>query len=64
MARALPEVEWITVKEMQIMLSLGRSKAYEVLAQEEEIETVKLGRTIRVHKASLLRWVRKQRYLG
>lgn len=56
--------EWITVKEMQRMFSLGRSKAYEILAQEDEIETIQLGRALRINKASLERWVRNQRYLG
>jgi excisionase family DNA binding protein len=44
------------------MLSLGRSKVYEILAQEEEIETVQIGRSIRVNKASLERWLRTKRY--
>ena len=54
--------EWITVKEMRRILSIGRSKAYEILAQEEEIEAVTIGTTIRVDKISLDRWLRKQRY--
>jgi excisionase family DNA binding protein len=44
------------------MLDLGRSKVYEILAQEEEIETVQIGRSIRVNKASLERWLQTQRY--
>jgi excisionase family DNA binding protein len=44
------------------MLSLGRSKVYEILAQEEEIETVQIGRSIRVNKASLERWLQTQHY--
>lgn len=54
--------EWITVKEMQQMLSLGRSKTYEILSREEGIETVQLGTAIRVNKASLIQWLRDQRY--
>ena len=55
--------EWITVKEMQRMLSLGRSKAYDLLIQErDEIETVSIGRTLRVNRASLERWLQNQRY--
>jgi excisionase family DNA binding protein len=44
------------------MLDLGRSKVYEILAQEEDIETVQIGRSIRVNKASLERWLQTQRY--
>jgi len=54
--------EWITVKEMQRMLSLGRSKAYEICAQEKEIEITQIGTAIRINKASLESWIRKQRY--
>ena len=54
--------QWITVKEMQQMLSLGRSKTYEILAREEGIETVQLGTAIRVNRASLERWLKEQRY--
>jgi hypothetical protein len=32
------------------------------LAQEEDIETVQIGRSIRVNKASLERWLQTQRY--
>ena len=54
--------EWITVKEMQEKLSLGRSKAYELLSLEESIETVQLGTALRVNRASLERWLQQQRY--
>ncbi len=43
MDQAAPRSEWITVREVQKMLSLGRSKTYEILSQEEGIETVQLG---------------------
>jgi excisionase family DNA binding protein len=62
-AQEVPESQWITVKEMQQVLSLSRSKAYEIVSQEDEIETVQIGRAVRINKASLERWVRKQRYL-
>ncbi len=54
--------EWITVNEMRRMLSLGRSKTYALLAQEEAIETVQLGRALRVNRTSLERWLEGQRY--
>jgi excisionase family DNA binding protein len=46
---------------VRTMLSLGRTKVYEILAQED-IETVQIGRSIRVNKASLERWLQTQRY--
>ena len=57
MAQATPEDTWLTMKQIQQLLSLSRGKAYEIVASEEEIETVQLGRTLRVNKASLDRWV-------
>lgn len=60
MAQLTPNTEWITVRQMQHMLSLGRTKAYELLSQEEGIETVKIGTAIRVNRASLERWLKEQ----
>jgi len=54
--------EWVDVGYVRKMLSLGGSKVYSLLAQEEEIGTVQIGREVRVNKASLERWLEKQRY--
>jgi len=54
--------EWITVKEMQRMLSIGRSTAYAICAQEEELEMAQIRTAIRVNKKSLERWLQTQRY--
>jgi excisionase family DNA binding protein len=54
--------EWITVSEMRRILSLSKGKAYEILATEEGIESVQLGRAVRVNKRSLEAWVRQQTY--
>jgi hypothetical protein len=54
--------EWITVKEMQRMLSIGRSTAYAICAQEEELEIAQIRTAIRVNKKSLERWLQTQRY--
>ncbi len=62
MAHATPEDTWLTMKQVQQLLSLSRGKAYAIVANEEEIETVQLDRMLRVNKASLDRWVRNQRY--
>ena len=53
--------EWVGPDYVRTMLSLGRTKVYEILAQED-IETVQIGRSIRVNKASLERWLQTQRY--
>lgn len=50
---------WITVSEMGRILSLGRTKCYE-LASGEEFDTVKIGRAIRISRKSLDEWIRRQ----
>jgi excisionase family DNA binding protein len=62
MVRATPDSDWISAKYMTQMLSISRTKTYEILAQEKEIETVQLGRSLRINRASLERWLMKQRY--
>ena len=62
MAQLTPDGGWITPKDMQQMLSLGRSKTYEILAMEEGIETVQIGTAIRINKVSLEHWLMTQRY--
>ncbi len=54
--------EWITVKEMQRMLSMGRSTAYAICAQEEGLEIAQIHTAIRVNKKSLERWLQTQSY--
>ena len=55
------ESEWISVRQMQQLLSLGETKTREILAWED-IEAVQIGRAIRVNRASLERWLRERRY--
>ena len=50
---------WITVGEMGRILSLGRTKCYE-LVSSEEFETVKIGRALRINRKSLDKWIRRQ----
>ena len=61
MEKATPGSEWITVKEMQRMLSIGKTKAYAIL-REEDIDAASIGTAIRVNRASLDRWLTEQRY--
>lgn len=54
---------WITVSEMGRMLSLGRTKCYE-LARSEAFETVKIGRALRINRKSLEEWICRQSSIG
>jgi excisionase family DNA binding protein len=56
------EAQWWTVKELQIISGLGRSKCYELIASGE-LEAIKAERAVRVSKASFQEWTRRRRYL-
>lgn len=52
----LSKKHWITVDEMKNTLSISRNKAYEV-ANSGSLETVKIGRSLRISEESLNRWL-------
>lgn len=47
---------WITVDEVRNRLSISKNKAYEI-ANDGSLETVKIGRSLRVSEDSLDRWL-------
>ncbi len=47
---------WITVDEIKDRLSISKNKAYQ-LANDGSLETVKIGRSLRVSEESLTRWL-------
>ena len=53
--------QFVTVDEVMRMLSIGKNKAYDILSSGE-ISAVRLGRTVRVNKASLLDFIEKHPY--
>ena len=55
------EARWITVDEMRNKLSISRTKSYEI-ATSGCVETVKIGRCLRINAGSLDRWLESQRY--
>lgn len=54
------EHEWLKVPEMAGFLRIGRSRAYELVA-DGEIPSIKIGRSIRVSRKELERWLEGQR---
>jgi excisionase family DNA binding protein len=54
--------EWLTLREMQEMLSIGRTKAWQLVASGE-VPAVKIGRSVRVSRKELEGWLEEQRYL-
>lgn len=54
--------EWLKVPEVAELLRVARSRAYELVA-DGEIPAVKIGRSVRVNRKELDRWLEGQRYV-
>jgi excisionase family DNA binding protein len=52
--------EWLKVPEMAEELRIARSRAYELVA-DGEIPSVRIGRSIRVSRRKLEKWLEEQR---
>jgi len=55
--------EWLSLKDVQQMLGIGRTKAYELVVTGE-LPAVRIGRCIRVNRGELDKWLHGQRYLN
>jgi excisionase family DNA binding protein len=55
--------EWLSLKDVQQLLGIGRTKTYE-LAATGELPAVRIGRCIRVNRGELDEWLHRQRYLN
>ncbi|QIN77498.1 helix-turn-helix domain-containing protein [Rubrobacter marinus] len=55
------EHEYLKVPEVAKVLRIARSRAYELVA-EGEIPAVKIGRSVRVSRKDLDRWLEGQSY--
>jgi excisionase family DNA binding protein len=53
--------EWLSLKDVQQMLGIGRTKTYE-LVTAGELPAVRIGRCIRVNRTELDEWLLAQRY--
>ena len=53
--------EWLKVPEVAAELRIARSRAYELVA-DGEIPAVKIGRSVRVSRKELDRWLEDQSY--
>ena len=53
--------EWLTLREMQEILGIGKTKGYELVATGA-LPSVRIGRSIRISRKELERWLDQQRY--
>ena len=56
------ETEWLSLKDVQQLLGIGKTKAYE-LVTTGELPAVRIGRCIRVNRRELDEWLQAQRYV-
>ncbi len=54
--------EYLKVPEVAQVLRIARSRAYEMVA-DGTIPAVKIGRSVRVPRKELERWLKEQRYV-
>lgn len=54
--------EWLKVPEVAELLRVARSRAYDLVA-DGEIPAIKIGRSVRVSRKELDRWLEDQRYV-
>ena len=52
--------EWISLREMQEMLGIGSTKAYELAASGSIPGVIKIGRVIRINRDQLDGWLSEQ----
>ncbi|MGI8911249.1 MAG: helix-turn-helix domain-containing protein [Rubrobacteraceae bacterium] len=55
--------EYLKVPEVAEFLQIGRSHAYDLVA-DGEIPSVRIGRSVRVSRKELERWLEERRYPG
>ena len=55
--------EWLSLKDVQQLLGIGRTKAYELVVTDG-LPAVRIGRCIRINRRELDEWLHRQRYLN
>ena len=54
--------EWLPVADVQQILGIGRTKAYELVATGE-VDAARIGRAVRIKRASLEAYTERNRYV-
>jgi len=56
------EREWLNLREVQEMLGIGHTKAYELVTTPDGIPNVRIGRVIRVNRRDLNEWLEQRKH--
>jgi excisionase family DNA binding protein len=54
--------EWMSPKEFQEWLGIGKTKCYEILSRQE-IPSYRIGRISRIKKADIEHWLESNRFV-
>ncbi len=54
------EREWLAITDLQKILGIGSTKAYE-LVQSGELPAIRIGRSLRIHRRDLTEWAVRNR---
>jgi excisionase family DNA binding protein len=55
------EREWLTIREIQKELAIGRTKAWQLVASGA-VPAVKIGRSVRINRRDFEEWLARQGY--
>jgi excisionase family DNA binding protein len=56
--------EWLTPRDVQEMLGIGHTKAYELVTKPGGIPNIRIGKAIRINRRELDDWLERQKYQG
>ena len=61
-AKAAAADTWITVKDLQEILGIGHTKAYELVTTPGGVPSVRIGKSIRISRRELTSWLEQRKY--
>ena len=61
-AKAAAADTWITVKDLQEILGIGHTKAYELVTTPGGLPSVRIGKSIRISRRELTSWLEQRKY--
>ena len=61
-AKAAAADTWITVKDLQEILGIGHTKAYELVTTPGGLPSVRIGKSIRISRRELTTWLEQRKY--
>jgi excisionase family DNA binding protein len=54
--------QWLSIRQLQDLLGIGHTKAYELVTTPDGIPNVRIGRVIRVNRRDLYDWLEQRKH--